>query len=261
MLIMFNTHCHLNLPEFANTFGDVIRSGRESGITHFMIPAIDLPTSKKAIEIADNFVNVFCAVGYHPTIDLEKINLDASMVKLEELLANPKIKAIGEIGLDYYRYTSPASIQKKFFKSQLEVAIKNDKSVIVHNRAADSDIVSIIESVWSEHFEKRLVLHCITPNSTIFDFAKKKNIFIGLDGNLTYDKDKLEFAKNFPLGLIVLETDSPYLTPEPLKSRHIFPNEPKNLVYVTQKLAEIKQLSVDEVIAKTTINAKLLFAI
>ncbi|SRR3989344_7765187 len=256
---MFDSHCHLNFQVFSETYDKVIASAKARGVTHIMIPGTDIETSKKAILITQDYLNLFASVGIHPTKDLEAIDLDKTMYILAELLANAKVKAIGEIGLDYYHYRSPSKIQKLFFLAQIKLALKLEKSVIVHNRHAGDDLLKVLDDIWQDYFEKKMVFHCCEVNYAVLSFATTKKVFIGVDGDVTYDKTKQEFIQKVPLESLVIETDSPYITPEPFRSQKVFPNEPKNIVFIAQKVAEIKKVSLETVISHTTKNACDLF--
>lgn len=258
---MFDTHCHLNDEVFKDNYQKVIKNAREVGVNYFVIPGVNYQSSKIGIDIANNFMKVYAAIGIHPTEDLEKLDQDAILLKLEELADDKKVVAIGEIGLDYYHYKSSQALQKKFFDIQLKLSVKLDLGVIIHNRASTSDVLEIIENNWNPHFERRLVFHCVTPDKVIFDYVLKRNLLVGIDGDITYDGKKQEFLKSIPLENIVVETDSPYLIPEPKKSKHLFPNEPSNLEFTVKYIASIKKKEIDYIKNITTKNAKELFAI
>ena len=257
---MFDTHCHLNLPEFDSILGSSIEKARELGVEKFLIPSTNLKNAKKALEIADFYSNVFVAIGIHPTEDQDKMNLDSTITKIEELVEdNQKVIAIGETGLDYYKFTSAASVQLKFLYQHIQLARKLGLSLILHNRQADEDIIKSLEDNWSDTLSSKVVFHCCPPSDQLLQFAKQKRIFIGVDGDITYDQSKQEFIKNVPLDLLVLETDSPYLTPEPLRTAKIFPNKPENLPLIAQKVATIKGISLSVVKEKTLQNSLMLF--
>lgn len=261
---MFDTHCHLNSVEYPPDITPIVNSAREVGVKYFLIPGFDLKTSYKAVDIASDFENVFCAVGFHPTKDIEKVGFDLILSELNTMLdKNPEIKAVGEVGLDYYRFISPSRIQNQLLIEALKLSIKHDKSVILHNRQAAENVLEVLELMGPKNFSGKLVFHCCEANLDILKFAEKHCVYIGVDGDITYDSAKQEFIKKVPLELLVVETDSPYLMPEPLRSDHPRPafNEPKNIKYIVAKVAEIKGLSVEKVIGQTTNNALSLFAI
>lgn len=259
---IFDTHCHLFLPELKNKLNETIKEAREDGVKYFLIPGIDINTSKEAVAIAYNYQRVYAAVGIHPTQDLEKLAMDKTLYRLQTLIdENDFVQAVGEIGLDYYRYKSPKRLQKKFLNAQLKLAIKNDLPVILHNRHATADIISLLESIWSPSLEGKIVFHCSQPDEQILNFALKRQSYIGIDGDITYDKEKQNFVKSVSVKMLLLETDSPYLTPYPMREKKKFPNTPQNLVYVAKKVAELKKMRLEEVIQQTTLNAKSVFDI
>jgi TatD DNase family protein len=258
---MFDTHCHLNFQAFTETFDSVIRDSQNEGVTLMMIPGTDLESSKKSLEIASYYAGTYSAVGFHPTKELESLSLGKVISFLENLCESPYVLAIGEIGLDYYRFRSASRLQKEWFTKQLKLATKLDKSVIVHNRHAADDLIGIVNDNWEQNFEERMVFHCCEPEMILLDYAIKHNIFIGVDGDVTYDKSKQEFVKHIPLELLVVETDSPYIVPEPLRSEKVKINEPKNVRLVLEKLAGLKNIEFDAVVEKTRENGKKLFGI
>ncbi|KKR30532.1 hypothetical protein A2715_05945 [Candidatus Woesebacteria bacterium RIFCSPHIGHO2_01_FULL_39_32] len=256
---MFDSHCHLNFQVFDDIYNQVIATAKESGVTHLMIPGTDISTSEKAIEITKDYINVHAAVGVHPTKDLENLDIKKTLFRLEELASEEKVKAIGEIGLDYYHFKAPASLQKRFFLEQIKLAVKLDKPIIIHNRHAGVDVSDLISTNWQPSFEKRIVFHCCEPIMAMLRLAIKKQIFIGVDGDVTYDKEKLDFIQKVPIDLLVIETDAPYIIPEPKRTQKVFPNQPKYLYLIAQKVAEIKKVNLETLVRETTKNAQELF--
>lgn len=256
---MFDTHCHLNLPSFEKNYFDVISEARAEGVSHFLIPGVNIETSKKAIEIAQSFNNIYAAIGIHPTEKLDEYDLDKTMFQLEELISSSdRVVAVGEIGLDYYHLNTPARIQKEFLKEQLKLAIKYDKAIILHSRHSSEDIIPALKEVGLENIKGKTVFHCCEPIQELLEFAIKNEIYIGVDGDVTYDTEKEEFVKKIPLELLILETDSPFLTPEPIRSHNnnMDRNEPKYIKYVCKKVAIIKNKKIEEIERITTENAK-----
>ncbi|KKQ43125.1 MAG: Hydrolase, TatD family [Microgenomates group bacterium GW2011_GWC1_37_8] len=259
---MFDSHCHLNFQAFSDTYEAVIKSANNEGIDYILIPGTDLENSEKAIELAEGHKGIFAAVGMHPTKDFEKTDLNSLVVKLEELCTSHKVVAIGEIGLDYYRYKSGSEVQKKYFLSQLELGLRLEKAIIIHNRHAGEDILKLLYKNWVPGMAGRCVFHCCESDFDLLEFAKDKNIFIGVDGDVTYDTQKQLFIKRVPLSLLLVETDSPYILPEPLRSqKERKANEPKNLIYILKKVSEIKNIQTNELIKITKDNAVKLFAV
>lgn len=256
---MFDTHCHL----FKNNFPDithVINDARDAGVKYFLIPGTNLETSKEALTTAILFENVFAGVGIHPTENLDELDFNKALSELELMAEDPKVVAIGETGLDYYRYKSSSTKQQEFLKAQINLAIKSSKALIIHNRHAGSDLLELITPL-ANALGGRLVFHCAEANSDLLTFALKYEFFLGVDGDITYDRKKQEFFKRAPTDRIVLETDSPYLVPEPFRSQKVFPNEPKNLKSTAETMAQIKNMHILELVNLTTRNARLLFGL
>jgi TatD DNase family protein len=259
---MFDTHCHLNIDPLYKKHLDVIKSARENGVKQFLIPGNNLNSSRKSIEISSDFEGVYSAIGIHPTENLEKVNVEKVFSVFEDLIEeNEKIVAVGECGLDYFRYKSPTRIQRKVLKKHINFASKHALTLILHNRMATEDLICDLRKNYSPSHGGRVVFHCCPPEDILLNYAVENSIYIGICGDVTYDYVKQDFIKKVPVELLVLETDSPFLTPAPARSKVKFPNTPSNLRYISEKVAELKGISVDEVNKVTTKNAIMLFAI
>lgn len=283
---MFDTHCHLNFKAFEGKIGQVVDEAKKTGVTHIVVPGTDVETSVKAVEVAGKFENVYAAVGIHPHHVYQsekskgKSQNDNSKIKnelqqIEELLIKPKAVAIGEVGVDrhYYDKTKYPNYQidqsfmedqKEFLKNQIDLAIKYDKSLILHNREAKNDMLAVLNEMWDAKLEGKTVFHCCEPDEELLEFAKKHKMFIGVDGDVTYRKDKQSFIKKIPLNMLVLETDSPFLHPEPLRSQPRGsrpPNEPKNLKLIADFTATLMNVPINQLIGTTVENSFKLFQI
>lgn len=269
---MFDTHCHLNFSQFEESLPNVIHRANLAGVEKFVVPGVDLDSSRGAVDIANAYGQVFAACGLHPAIeDLQEEGFSKSLLNLEELAqSSEKIVAVGEVGLDYYRYKLSSRPQKRLLIEQLRLAAKLGLSVILHNRHASEDLVEVLRDNWQDGFEGSLVFHCCEPNSDILKLASERQLYIGVDGDVTYDKTKADFVKEVPLANLVLETDSPYLVPEPptgprahgaggYRSKKQFPNEPKNLEMIAAYVANIKQVNIDSFKNKIYVNSLSLF--
>jgi len=268
--MFFDTHCHLNFQIFDSNVDQVVKEAFKVRLKNITIPGTDILTSKKAIKIAQKFTGVYAAVGIHPhhvfEMFVNKRNKDNKIFfQLEKLVKEDKVVAIGEIGLDrhYYQKTKYSDyqinekfikLQKEFFIYQLELAYKYKKSLILHNRQAKDDLLKVLKENKKFLLSKRAVFHCCESDKELLDFAIKNKIFVGINGDVFYDKKKQEFVKKIPLGLLVLETDAPFLSP--FKK---FPNQPKNLPVIAKKIAQIKKTSLEKLAEKTTFNGKVLF--
>ena len=274
---MFDTHCHLNFKAFKKTLLEVIDTAHESGVTHIVIPGTDVKTSRKGVEIAQSQNNMYSAVGIHPhhvykLLTNAELTVDSELLQIEDLLVQPKVVAVGEIGMDRHEYKETVyeeynvdgkflELQKELFEKQVLLAIKHNKSLILHNREASEDLLPILSKVWDSKLEGRTVLHCCEAHDHLLQFAQEHHIYLGVDGDITYSPEKQEFIKKVPLEMLVLETDSPFLLPEPLKSQRQFPNNPANIKIIAETVAKLRNDSFDEIKEVTSDNAKKLFQI
>lgn len=274
---MFDTHCHLNFKAFKKILPDIIESAKEEGLTNILIPGTDVKTSRDGVEIAKQHNWIFAAVGIHPhhvykILKRDDITVDSELKEIESLLHEPKVKAVGEIGMDKHIYEETVyqeynvdgafiNLQKELFRKQIQLAITYDKSLILHNREAIDDLIPILKEMWDEKLKGKTVLHCCEPIIELLDFAKEHNIYIGVDGDITYYPEKQEFITLVPEDLLVLETDSPFLLPEPLRSQKMYPNKPVNIKIVAEKVANLRKISAENLAKQTTENAMKLFNI
>ena len=281
---MFDTHCHLNFKAFKKILPDVITRAQESGISNIVIPGTDVKTSKKAVEIAQAHEHIYAAVGIHPHHAFkivksegikekrEEITVQSELDEIEKLLIEEKVVAVGEIGMDRHTYEETVyenyavneqfiEIQKELLKKQIDLAKKYKKSIIFHNREAKQDMLAILKGQWDSSFEHRTVFHCCEPDLELLIFAKEHKMFLGVDGDITYYPEKQEFIKQVPLEMLVLETDSPFLLPEPLRTEKKYPNEPKNIVVFVNLIADLKKIPVEQIVKITTENAHTLFGL
>ncbi len=254
--MLIDTHAHLFYPNFEEDLDDVINNARTAGIEYILVPATDLPTSIKTVELCRKYPAVYGAVGVHPH---ETKDWDPAMIQqIEELAANDKIVAIGEIGLDYHYDFSPKEKQIEAFKAQLELAVKLGKPVVIHNRESDEDMMSIIRDFCGTGLKAQF--HCF--NGTLEDALELQdmNHFISFTGNITFKKaDALnEILSKISLDNLLLETDSPFMTPEPFRGKR---NEPSYLKYISEHAAEIHKVSDESMRRITSFNAFRMFGI
>ena len=272
---MFDTHCHLNFKAFDGKVDEVLKKARKAGVNYFVVPGTDVETSKKAIEIAEKYDGAYAAVGIHPHHVFGSARQFLSHESLppfneiEKLLTNRKVVAVGEVGLDKHIYNKtkyrnykvfPEFIegQKLFLLEQMKLAHRYKKSLILHNREAKEDLLSILSTNYHLLSSIPIVFHCCEPDDDLLNFAKKHKIYIGVDGDVTYRKEKQNFVKKIPLEQLVLETDSPFLLPRPLTSEI---NEPKNLDIIASFIANIVGIAKNKLIKITEKNSKKLFQI
>lgn len=272
---MIDTHCHLNFKAFEGKVDEAIKRAEKVGVGYFVVPGTDVPTSKKAVELAEKYPNVVAAVGIHPhhVFQYQKSNIKNDLKEIEKLLQNKKVVAVGEVGLDRHYYNDTKykeyrinndfmDLQKILFKAQIKLAMKYKKSLIIHTRETAGECLEIIgDSSILDALKGSMVFHCCEADNRLLEFALAHQIYIGVDGDVTYNQEKQEFVKKIPLELILLETDSPFLLPEPLRSKKLYPNEPKNIVLIADTIARLKNISIKRLIEATTKNAKKLFQV
>jgi len=271
---MFDTHAHLNFSKFDTIVEAVIERARMKGVDFIVVPGTDYASSVKAVGIAEKHDHIYAAVGMHPhhvfELYAKKADIGKALEEFEELYRNPHVVAVGEIGIDKHEYGETKydeyhidktflELQRSVFIAQLEKAIDLRKSVIVHNREATDDVLAVINTYADPSLAGRLVFHCCEPEKRLLECAIERNYYIGVDGDITYSPEKQEFIKHVPVDQLVLETDSPYLLPEPLKSEKKYPNEPANIPIIAQFVATLLNKPVEEIQKVTTENAKRLF--
>ena len=258
-----DTHCHLNFDVFDNDRSQVVQRARENGITRILIPGIDIETSKSALKYAWEFPEVYAAVGLHPNQGLswEK----GTISELRKLAIEKKVVAIGEIGLDYYRDRTPIAMQQQIIKEQLELAAELGLPVIIHNREASDDILKIIKKWHDELAVTGLkladhpgVMHSFSGDVSFANEMISLNFKIGITGPVTFKKAMAlqSMVAALPVESILVETDSPYLTPHPFRGMR---NEPANVRIVAEKVAELKGKTLDNIAKITTAEADKLF--
>lgn len=254
--MFIDTHAHLFFENFREDVDDVITRAKENGVDNIVVPGTDIKTSKEAIVLAERYEQVYATVGIHPH-DTKEWD-ESLMPEIEALAKHPKVVAVGEIGLDYYYDFSPKDQQTKAFKSQLDLAIKLELPVVIHNRDSDGDMMDIIQSHCSTGLKAQF--HCY--NGSLEDALElmKMNHFISFTGNITFKKsDSLrEILKHIDLNHLMLETDSPFMTPVPFRGKR---NEPAYVNYVAQQVAAVHKISLKDVGRITSLNAFRFFGI
>lgn len=249
--MLIDSHCHLYMGSWSKNLDDVLARTQERGVGKIICPGIDIDSSWQSLTIAKNHANVFAAAGIHPH---DASNAPADFInQLRDIFTQPKIVALGEIGLDYYRNISDAETQRKVFKKQLQLAKEMDLPVIIHNRNADADIIHLIQQV----SPMRGVAHCFSSDLTTAKIFLDMGFYISFAGNLTYKNSNLpEVAKEIPLDRLLIETDAPFMSPMPYRSKE---NEPSRVKYIADKLADCKGVSYETIELVTQNNAEKLF--
>jgi TatD DNase family protein len=266
-----DTHCHLDYHKFNSDRAEVIARAKDSGLSRMLIPGLHHRSSREAVAIAESYPEVFAAVGFHPT-DMNEFT-PKTFDQVKELALHPKVVAIGEIGLDYYwvKDSNEQAIQRERLKEQLALAKEVNKPVVLHMREENDewfgpcsvDLLEILRA-WHQGLSGSLqenpgVLHSFNGTIETARQALSLNFYIGITGPVTYPKaeKKREVVKNLPLDRILIETDSPFLTPVPHRGKR---NEPAYVLHIADKIAEIHSKSPAEIAAQTTANAARLFA-
>lgn len=255
--MLFDTHAHLNDDAYKDDLEEVILRAKEAGVKLINIVGFDDKSIAKALEITEKYDFMYLTVGWHPVeaIDFteEKYNMIKNIVQ-----TNPKVVAIGEIGLDYYWDKSPREIQKEVFRKQIRLAKELKKPIVIHCRDAMADTLQILKE--EKASEIGGIMHSFSGSKESMEIALKENFHISLGGPVTFKNAKVpkEIAKNCPLDKLLIETDCPYLTPTPYRGKR---NETGYVKYVAQEIADLREMPYDKLAEQTYINACKLFKI
>ena len=252
--MIFDTHAHYDDPIYDPDRAQLFRELRANGVGLILNPGCDIPSSRRAVALAEEYDFVYAAVGWHPE-EWQSWNGE-SIALLRSLCAQPKVVAIGEIGLDYYWDTEHKALQKEMFERQLSLAIERELPVIVHDREAHGDCLEIVMN----YPEARGVFHCFSGSAEMAKELVRRGWYLGFDGPVTYKSNKkaAEVLAVTPLERILVETDSPYMAPEPCRGKR---NDSSLLVYVLEKIAALKGVSAEEMTRITQENGCRLFGI
>lgn len=254
--MLIDSHAHLDDSRFDRDRDKLIKSLKELEVDLVINPGADLNSSIKAVSLSEKYDNIYAAVGVHPHSAKE---MDESTIEILKSFTNrEKVIAIGEIGLDYYYDNSPRDIQQKRFIEQLNLAKEVDLPVIIHTREATKDTFHILKEAQDGNLEG--VMHCFSGSVEMAMEYIKLGFYISLAGPVTFKNARVskEVAKAVPLDKLMIETDAPYLTPEPYRGKR---NEPFYVRYVAGTIAELRGISFEEVAKQTSENTKKLFRI
>jgi len=250
---MIDTHAHYNHSKYEIDRDKILKEmSKELGLI------LNVGTNSKSIKDTLNLIEkydyLYGIIGYFPSDTIELLNPETKQF-LETAIKNKKVVGIGEIGLDYHWNTPSHEIQERFLRYQLELAIANNLPVSIHSRDAEADTLRILSD-----YDFKGVIHCYSYGLDSAKAYVKKGLFFGVGGTTTYSNNKVgqEVISFLPLTQIVLETDAPYLTPVPFRGKR---NDSRYLIHIAEKIAQIKNVAVDEVITVTTNNAKKLFRV
>lgn len=247
--MFIDSHCHLDFPELAADRAAILSLMRENRVTHALTISTTLKTFPAVRAVAEANDNMWCSAGVHPD---EQV--DDHEVSLDELLTmadHPKVVAIGETGLDYYRLPEPLDWQRERFRIHIRAAKQTGKPLVIHTRSASADTLKLMRDEGAA--EVGGVMHCFTESQEVADAALAMNFHISLSGIVTFKsaKDLKEVAKKIPLDRLLIETDSPYLAPTPFRGKM---NQPGYVRYVAEHIAELRGITVEEVANATTAN-------
>ena len=250
-----DTHCHLSVEDYED-IDVVIKENLEAGVNKIIVSGCEEKTIYEAIELSKKYDCVFITIGYHPD-QVDNVT-DEMLDKLKELLKLPKVVGVGEIGLDYYWNKNNKKLQKQVFIKQIELANKLNLPIVIHTREAVMDTLGILKN--TKPATKPGVFHCCPLNIELVREALKLGFYISFAGPVTFknSKNAKEIVELVPLDKMLIETDSPYLAPEPVRGTR---NDSRNVKYIAEKIAEFKGVKVEEIAKNTYENAKKVFDI
>ena len=251
--MLVDSHCHINFPDLANDLEGVVARMRTADVTHALCVSVSLEAFPEVLAIAERFPNVYASVGVHPD---QHDGEEPSVERLVELARHPRVVAIGETGLDYFRETGDLEWQRERFRTHIRAAKACGKPLIIHTRQAAADTLAVMAAEGAA--EAGGVMHCFTETWAVAERAMELNFHISFSGIVTFKnaKDLKDVARRVPLERILVETDSPYLAPTPYRGKT---NEPAYVRRVAEEIAEIKAVQFETVCETTTVNFFRLF--
>ena len=249
----FNTHTHLNSEQLYTNRDQFIQRALENQVENMVVVGYDLDSSKKAVEIAHEYPFIYAAVGISPNDCKE--TTDDDLNEVEKMLQDPRVVALGEIGLDYYWNEASHEKQKDVFAKQIQIAKKYQKPIVIHARDAYEDTYEVLKR--NGH---RGIMHCYSGSVEMAKRFVELGFYISLAGPVTFKNARVpkDVAANINIENLLIETDCPYLTPHPFRGKL---NEPANVVYIAQEIAKLKNMEIENVASKTTFNANTIFGI
>lgn len=254
-MIIFDSHCHLTDNQFVSDLGEVLRRARQAGVKEILTVSTNVPDSQEAIELCRREEGLYCTVGIHPHESDSFRSIDIQ--NLKEMCIEPQVKAIGETGLDFFRNFSTRANQETAFRAQIELARMLNLPLVIHIR----DAVQTAKTVLEEHSYFNGVIHCFSHGKGFAEWAIEKGFYISFSGSLTYGEKKLfEVARAIPQDRILVETDAPYLVPEPERGPGKR-NEPALIRLTVKALGEVLGLTPGEVARLTRNNTRRCFQI
>ena len=252
--MFIDSHCHIDFPDFADGVGPLLDNMRSAGVGYALCISVNLENFPRVLAVAQAHANVFASVGVHPDHDEGR---EPDVAELVELAAHPKVVAIGETGLDYYRMAREAvDWQRARFRTHIRAARAAGKPLIIHTRGAADDTLAIMAE--EDAGEAGGVMHCFTESQAVADAAMSMGFYISFSGIVTFKSAKAlkEVARHVPLDRLLIETDSPYLAPVPHRGKR---NEPAFVRHVAEEIAALRGISLEEVATASTRNFFTLF--
>lgn len=253
---LFDSHAHYNDEKFSQDKQTIIQQIYDSGVTKLICAGYSLESSKEAVKIANQYEFIYAIVGISPNDIPNEDQLEEQLNEIKKLAENKKVVAIGEIGLDYYWNKENKKQQKAAFRKQIELANKLNLPIVIHTRDAIFDTLDILKNETTPN--QKGVFHCCPLNLDLINEGLKLGFYISFAGPITFKNSKNadEAIKKVPLSNILIETDSPYLAPEPKRGTR---NDSRNVKYIAEKIANIKQIPIEEVAKTTYQNAEKIF--
>jgi TatD DNase family protein len=254
--MLVDSHCHLDFPDFAEELPEVVARAEAVGIGRMVTICTRVTKFPQVLGVAERFANVFCSVGTHPHNSHEELDVTAG--QLIDLATHPKVVAIGEAGLDYFYKKDHAKAQAESLRVHIDAARQSGLPLVIHSRDADEDMAAILEEK-SQKGRFPAVLHCFSSGRGLMERSVALGHYVSFSGILTFKRSEelRAIARDVPMDRLLVETDAPYLAPQPFRGKR---NEPAHVVHTCQTLAEVCGVSVDEMRAITTENFFRLFS-
>jgi TatD DNase family protein len=251
--MFIDSHCHLNFPELVQNLDSVLAKMRENNVSHALCVSVELATFPEVLKLAESHDNLYASVGVHPDYELET---EPTQAELVSLATHPKVIAIGETGLDYYRLTGNLDWQRERFRTHIRAAKEGGKPLIIHTRSAAQDTLRIMTEEDAGAIGG--VMHCFTETLDVARAAIDLGFHISFSGILTFKNATIikEVAQNIPLEKVLIETDSPYLAPTPFRGKL---NQPAYVKHVAEEIAKLRNITLEEVGETTSRNFRRLF--
>ncbi len=251
--MFIDSHCHINFPELADKMDEVLATMKTNQVESALCVSVELPKLPEILKLAEQHDNIYASVGVHPDYELDDEPTQAELVRLAQ---HPRVVAIGETGLDYFRLTGDLEWQRNRFRTHIRAAREVNKPLIIHTRNASADTIRLMKEEGAEQVGG--VMHCFTESLEVALAAIDLNFYISFSGIVTFKKalELKDVAQKIPLERMLIETDSPYLAPVPFRGKL---NQPGYVKHVAEEIAKLRGISVDEVGEVTSANFKRLF--